>query len=71
MSIQLDLERENTNSEDMKGKNADFTARTAELERKFNAVSEVKKSEMPNGTKEAYRTLRDKRSEARMVGVRE
>ena len=34
-------------------------------------VSEVKRSEMGEGTKEAYRTLRLARSDARLVGVRE
>ena len=34
-------------------------------------VSEVKKGEMGEGTKEAYRTLRIARSDARLVGVRE
>ena len=33
--------------------------------------SEIKKSEMPKNEKSAYRTLRDVRSEARLVGVRE
>ena len=36
-----------------------------------DAVSEVKKDEMGDGTKDAYRVLRDARSEARLVGVRE
>ncbi|CAL8581315.1 60S ribosomal protein L13 [Xanthoria parietina] len=35
------------------------------------AIGEVKKSEMPEGTENAYRKLRDARSEARLVGVRE
>lgn len=35
------------------------------------AISEVKKDEMGEGTKDAYRVLRDARSEARLVGVRE
>jgi len=35
------------------------------------AITEVKKSEMPEGTKDAYRTLREARSAARLVGVRE
>ena len=35
------------------------------------AVSEVKRSEMGEGTKDAYRTLRLARSDARLVGVRE
>ena len=35
------------------------------------AVSEVKKSDMGEGTKDAYRVLREARSEARLVGVRE
>jgi large subunit ribosomal protein L13e len=38
---------------------------------KESAIGEVKKSEMPEGTKDAYRTLRDARSDARLVGVRE
>lgn len=38
---------------------------------KAEAVGEVNKSELPEGTKDAYRTLRDARSEARLVGVRE
>lgn len=36
-----------------------------------DAVSETKKSEMGEGTKDAYRVLRNARSEARLVGVRE
>jgi large subunit ribosomal protein L13e len=37
-----------------------------------HGVSEIKKSEMPESTEGgAYRTLREKRSEARLVGVRE
>jgi large subunit ribosomal protein L13e len=37
-----------------------------------HGVSEVKRSEMPESTEGgAYRTLREKRSEARLVGVRE
>lgn len=35
------------------------------------AVSEVKRSELGVGTKNAYRVLRDARSDARLVGVRE
>ncbi|KAL8946432.1 MAG: hypothetical protein Q9222_007170 [Ikaeria aurantiellina] len=35
------------------------------------AVGEVSKSDMPEGTENAYRTLREARSEARLVGVRE
>ena len=35
------------------------------------AVGEVAKSKLPKGTEKAYRTLRDARSEARLVGVRE
>jgi len=35
------------------------------------AISEVKQSEMPKGEEAAYRKLRDARSEARLVGVRE
>ncbi|KAI4212701.1 MAG: hypothetical protein LQ351_004592 [Letrouitia transgressa] len=35
------------------------------------AVGEVKRSELPEGTKDAYRTLRLARSDARLVGVRE
>ena len=35
------------------------------------AVGEVKKSEMGEGTKDAYRMLRMARSDARLVGVRE
>lgn len=38
---------------------------------KAEAVGEVNKSEMPKGHEKAYRTLRDARSEARLVGVRE
>ena len=34
-------------------------------------VSEISKSKMGEGTKEAYRTLRIARSDARLVGVRE
>ncbi|KAL2215704.1 60S ribosomal protein L13 [Thermoascus aurantiacus ATCC 26904] len=35
------------------------------------AISEVKRDEMPEGEKAAYRRLREARSEARLVGVRE
>lgn len=35
------------------------------------AISEIPRSEMGEGTKDAYRVLREKRSEARLVGVRE
>ena len=35
------------------------------------AIGEVKKSEMPKGEEAAYRRLRNARSEARLVGVRE
>ncbi|KAL9017592.1 MAG: hypothetical protein Q9185_005099 [Variospora sp. 1 TL-2023] len=35
------------------------------------AISEVNRSDMPEGTENAYRTLREARSEARLVGVRE
>lgn len=38
---------------------------------KAEAVSEIPRSEMGTGTENAYRVLRDKRSEARLVGVRE
>lgn len=36
-----------------------------------NAVGEVKRDDIGEGTKNAYRVLRDARSEARLVGVRE
>lgn len=36
-----------------------------------DAIGEVKRSEMPKGEEAAYRKLRDARSEARLVGVRE
>lgn len=35
------------------------------------AIGEVSKSDLPEGTENAYRKLRDARSEARLVGVRE
>lgn len=35
------------------------------------AVGEIKRSEIGEGTKDAYRVLREARSEARLVGVRE
>lgn len=35
------------------------------------AVGEVSRKDLPEGTEKAYRTLRDARSEARLVGVRE
>lgn len=35
------------------------------------AVGEIKKSEIGEGTKDAYRVLRNARSDARLVGVRE
>ena len=35
------------------------------------AVGEVKRGEMPEGEEGAYRRLREARSEARLVGVRE
>ena len=38
---------------------------------KMEAVSEIARAYLPEGTKDAYRTLRDARSEARLVGVRE
>lgn len=37
----------------------------------MGAVSEIKSSELGEGTKDAYRVLRDARSDARLVGVRE
>ena len=40
-------------------------------EARQNAISEVKTSEMGTGEESAYRKLRDARSEARLVGVRE
>ena len=36
-----------------------------------DAVSEVNKSDMGEGTADAYKTLRKARSDARLVGVRE
>jgi len=38
---------------------------------KDDAIGEVKKGDMPEGEKAAYRRLREARSEARLVGVRE
>lgn len=38
---------------------------------KEDAIGEVSKSDMPEGEEAAYRKLRDARSEARLVGVRE
>ncbi|KAL9134203.1 MAG: hypothetical protein Q9175_004619, partial [Cornicularia normoerica] len=38
---------------------------------KENAIGEVSTSDMPEGEEAAYRKLRDARSEARLVGVRE
>lgn len=38
---------------------------------KEDAVSEISTSDMPEGEKAAYRKLRDARSDARLVGVRE
>ena len=35
------------------------------------AIGEVKRDKMPKGTENAYRTLREARSEARLVGLRE
>ncbi|KAL8861542.1 MAG: hypothetical protein Q9178_002066 [Gyalolechia marmorata] len=35
------------------------------------AIGEVKRGDMPEGTENAYRKLRDARSEARLVGIRE
>ncbi|KAL8931184.1 MAG: hypothetical protein Q9211_007161, partial [Gyalolechia sp. 1 TL-2023] len=35
------------------------------------AIGEVSKGDMPEGTENAYRKLRDARSDARLVGVRE
>ncbi|MCJ1290351.1 60S ribosomal protein L13 [Xylographa carneopallida] len=40
-------------------------------EAREKAIGEVKKSEMGEGESAAYRKLRDARSEARLVGVRE
>ena len=39
--------------------------------RKEDAIGEVKRSDIGEGTKDAYRTLRLARSDARLVGVRE
>lgn len=39
--------------------------------RREEAVGEVKRGEMPEGEEGAYRRLREARSEARLVGVRE
>ncbi len=36
-----------------------------------NAISEVKRSEMPKGEEDAYKKMRTARSDARLVGVRE
>ena len=38
---------------------------------KKEAIGEIKKSDMPKGEEAAYRRLREARSEARLVGVRE
>ena len=38
---------------------------------KIDAIGEVKKGDMPEGEEGAYRRLREARSEARLVGVRE
>ena len=38
---------------------------------KEEAIDEVERDNMPEGTENAYRVLRDARSEARLVGVRE
>ena len=38
---------------------------------KEEAIGEVKRDEMPEGEEAAYRRLREARSEARLVGVRE
>lgn len=38
---------------------------------KEDAIGEVSTSDMPEGEEAAYRKLRDARSEARLVGVRE
>ncbi|KAK4690897.1 large subunit ribosomal protein L13e, partial [Lecanoromycetidae sp. Uapishka_2] len=38
---------------------------------KEEAIGEINTSDMPEGEKAAYRRLRDARSEARLVGVRE
>ena len=38
---------------------------------KEDAVGEVSTSDMPEGEEAAYRKLRDARSDARLVGVRE
>jgi large subunit ribosomal protein L13e len=35
------------------------------------AITEIKRSDMPEGEKAAYRRLREARSEARLIGVRE
>ena len=40
-------------------------------EARQNAISEMKTNEMGEGEKNAYRKLRDARSDARLVGVRE
>ena len=38
---------------------------------KAEAIGEISTSDLPEGEKAAYRKLRDARSEARLVGVRE
>ena len=38
---------------------------------KADAIGEVSTSDLPEGEKAAYRKLRDARSDARLVGVRE
>ena len=38
---------------------------------KADAIGEVSKDDMPEGEEAAYRKLRDARSDARLVGVRE
>lgn len=42
-----------------------------ENQTKEDAIGEVSTSDMPEGEEAAYRKLRDARSEARLVGVRE
>ena len=39
--------------------------------RREEAIGEVKRGDMPEGEEGAYRRLREARSEARLVGVRE
>lgn len=70
----LDASKEDiTNIEEDNGKIIKYLAKVLPIEHVSleDAVSEIQKSEIGEGTVDAYKTLRMARSDARLVGVRE